>query len=264
MIVGQQSYREILLLLPILSAAVLIRCIRISQPFVDPWSWRQADVAMIAENFYRNGFNILYPQINWAGHHPGYVGTEFPLVPFMASVLYLLFGIHEWIGRSVSLLFYGLSMPLFYRLVKVTYNERSAICATLLYGLIPLSIVSSRSFMPDMASLSLSILAVYLFVLWIKRPTTHSKLFVLAVTATSLAISVKLPALIIGIPFFYIAWQEHGPNTFSRKELWLFAFWSLIWPTAWYCHAYVTSVLYPPHHIFGRGGIEFVSLSRYG
>jgi hypothetical protein len=51
----------------ILCCGVAIRLIGITQPFVDAWSWRQADVAMIADNFYRNGFSILYPQVNWGG-----------------------------------------------------------------------------------------------------------------------------------------------------------------------------------------------------
>jgi len=48
----------------VLSLGVLPRLVKISQPFVDKWSWRQTDVAMIAENFYLHGFNIFYPQIN--------------------------------------------------------------------------------------------------------------------------------------------------------------------------------------------------------
>ena len=73
--------RELAALVGVLSIGIAIRLIHISQPFVDAWSSRQADVAMIARNFYRHGFNILYPQVDWAGTSPGYVGTEFPLVP---------------------------------------------------------------------------------------------------------------------------------------------------------------------------------------
>jgi hypothetical protein len=43
--------RERLLLCAILACGVGIRLFEISQPYVDAWSWRQADVAMIAENF---------------------------------------------------------------------------------------------------------------------------------------------------------------------------------------------------------------------
>jgi hypothetical protein len=77
---------ELFLFLTILVCGLGIRLIAISQPFIDAWSWRQADVATIAENFDRAGFNIFYPQVNWAGNDPGYVGTEFPLEPFIAAL----------------------------------------------------------------------------------------------------------------------------------------------------------------------------------
>ena len=100
------SLREILLLFSVASVAVLIRLVGITQPYIDAWSYKQGTIAIIAENFYRNGFNIFYPQINWAGSAPGYIGTEFPLVPFIASLLYVPFGVHEWVGRFVSLFFF--------------------------------------------------------------------------------------------------------------------------------------------------------------
>src|SRR6266508_6880161 len=163
---GGVARGERLPLLGVLAVGIAIRLIHISQPFDDRWSWRQADVAMIARNFYQHGFNIFYPQVDWAGQAPGYVGTEFPLVPFLASLLYTIVGEHEWVGRSVSVLFYAVSVPFFYLLVHKISNAHSALWAVGIYSLTPLSIFASRSFMPDMASLSLSIVALYLFGTW--------------------------------------------------------------------------------------------------
>src|SRR5919197_4126158 len=118
-----------LLLLTWLACGLGIRLIKVSQPFVDAWSWRQADVAMIAENFYQHGFALLYPQINWAGTAPGYVGTEFPLVPFLAALLYEVFGVQAWVGRAVSVGFFALSVPFFYLLVHQTSHARAALWA---------------------------------------------------------------------------------------------------------------------------------------
>ena len=52
--------QEWALVLALLAVGCLIRLWAVTQPFVDHWSWRQADVAMIAENFYRHGFNIFH------------------------------------------------------------------------------------------------------------------------------------------------------------------------------------------------------------
>src|SRR6266481_9307833 len=84
--------------------AVAARLILVNQPFVDHWSWRQSDVAAIARNYFQGGFHFAYPQIDWAGDQPGYVGTEFPILPFLAALCYKIFGIHEWIGRVQAVL----------------------------------------------------------------------------------------------------------------------------------------------------------------
>jgi len=73
---------------------------------------------MIAENFYRNGFNIFYPQIKWAGkfsrlHRHGIAAAAVPCI-----LAYVPFGVREWVGRATSVLFFSLSLPFFYLLVK--------------------------------------------------------------------------------------------------------------------------------------------------
>jgi Dolichyl-phosphate-mannose-protein mannosyltransferase len=254
--------QEVIWILAVVSAGILIRLIQISQPFVDFWCWRQTDVAMIAENFYSNGFNILYPQVNWGGSNPGYVGTEFQLVPFIAAVVYLIFGVQPWIGRSVSVFFFVLSVPFLYLLVKNTINTRSALFAVVFYTIAPLSIFSSRSFMPDMASLSLSIVAIYLSTEWLARRTDFRLQAALCVT-TALSILVKLPAMVIGVPILYMVLAKYGGQALLQRKLWLYASSSVIVPGLWYAHAYLISVTHYPHHIFGSGLFGIVEASKY-
>lgn len=255
------NHREIFLIFVLIALGILIRIIQIDQPFIDAWTWRQSDVAMIAENFYRHGFNIFYPQIDWAGSSPGYIGTEFPLVPFIASLLYVFFDVHEWIGRSISVLFFAASVSFLYLLVRKISNERSALFAVGIYTLAPLSIFSSRSFMSDMASLSFSIAALYLFAEWLERPIP--KLFIAMTIATSLAILVKLPAIIIGVPLLYMTWEKYRVGFVFRRELWAFAVLSLIFPLTWYSHAHLVSGSYFPYHFTGQGGIKVMGLEFY-
>lgn len=79
--------------------------IHASQPFITSLVAVKAS-AIIFEHFYLHSFDILYPQINWAGNSPGYVGTEFPT---FASSVYLFFDVKDWIGRFDSIIFSGLS-----------------------------------------------------------------------------------------------------------------------------------------------------------
>lgn len=48
-----------LLLLLILFIALLMRGQNITQAFIDAFSWRQASTAMMAENFFKNSWNIF-------------------------------------------------------------------------------------------------------------------------------------------------------------------------------------------------------------
>ena len=50
---------------------LICRLYNLTAPLLDYHSWRQTDTAAIARNFYYNGFNILYPQIDWGGTGPG-------------------------------------------------------------------------------------------------------------------------------------------------------------------------------------------------
>jgi hypothetical protein len=117
--------------------------------------------------------------------------------------------------------------------------------------------------MPDMTALSFSIIALYCFAEWLNR-RTDSKFFIAATATTTLAILVKLPAILIGLPLLYMAWREYGAKFVVKREMWVFAVLSLIFHLAWYSHAYFISVTHFPYHMFGSGGIALESLGGYG
>src|SRR2546423_15439973 len=128
--------------------AIGVRFILINQPYIDNWSWRQSDVAAIARNYFQGGFHFTRPQIDWAGNEPGYVGTEFPILPFSAALCYKIFGVHEWIGRVQALILFGLSLPFFFLLVRRIFGEIAAVWALFFYSFAPLGIMAGRCFMP--------------------------------------------------------------------------------------------------------------------
>jgi 4-amino-4-deoxy-L-arabinose transferase-like glycosyltransferase len=253
---------EIPLLIFMMAVGIALRLIHIDQPYVDAWNWRQADVAMIAENFYRNGFNLFYPQINWAGEMPGYVGTEFPLLPYLAALLYLVVGVEDWIGRLISVLFFGASVPFFYLLVRRLSSERGAFLAVGIYILVPLLLFASRSFMPDTAALSVSIIGIYAFSRWLDNPAS-SRSLVAAIVAITLALLIKISYIIIGLPLLYMAWVRFGPRLVRNGTIWIIVGVTLLVPLAWYTHAYSISVTYPPYHFFGEKGIEILTWGKY-
>src|SRR5713226_3223945 len=241
---------------------VAIRVVRITDPFIDFWSWRQSDVAMIAENFSRNGFHVFFPQINWAGPTPGYVGTEFQLVPLLAALLYRLFGVHEWIGRAVSVAFFAASLPVFFLVVRRLYTARAALAAVSVYIAVPLSIFSSRSFMPDMASLSMALVALYLFTRWLEHDR-HPLVFTGVAVTLALALLVKPFIATVGFALLYLAIGKYGRGWLRATWLWTLATLAVLPSLVWYAHAYYVSISNPPYHFFGSGGVGFGSLKDY-
>ena len=241
--------------------AVAVRVQTISQPFIDSWSWRQSDVAAIARNYLQGGFRFSWPRIDWAGDAPGYVGTEFPILPFMAALCYGLTGVHEWIGRVQSLVFFGLSLPFFFALIRETFGEIEGRWATLFYSFAPLTVMTSRCFMPDMPSLSLSIIGLYYFMQWLR--TDNWPAFAIAAAATSLAVLIKLPSAVIGAPMACAALERLGLRGLRRLALWAFGVIVLAPAIIWYWHAIDIAQRFYPYHFFGEGGIRLMSASWY-
>src|SRR5207248_1176319 len=232
--------------------AVAVRLIGINQPYIDNWSWRQSDVAAIARNYFQGGFHFAHPQIDWAGDQPGYVGTEFPVLPFFAALCYKIFGVHEWVGRVQAVILFAVSLPFFFLLVRKISGETAAVWALFFYSFAPLGVMAGRCFMPDMPSLALSIIGLYFFQRWIEsepdRPI-RSASFIVAAVAVSLSILIKLPSIVIGAPLagMVVAAVSHRrSNSLSgfggrRPPLqWLVAFGiiSLVPAALWYWHAY--------------------------
>jgi len=253
--------------------AVAARLVLINQPYVDHWSWRQSDVAAIAQNFYERGFHFGYPQIDWAGDATGYVGTEFPILPFVAAICYKFAGIHEWIGRSQAVIFFAVSLPFFFLLVRDIFGSTAAVWATFFYAFAPLNIFAGRSFMPDVPSLSLAIIGLYFFLRWIGD--RESDAFYVAAMSISISILMKATSIVIAVPLLYLAVAGIGDpgrreiklvrirDRRSRLQLLLFAALAVLPSVAWYWHAYQIAQRFYPHHLFGAGGVRIESLGWY-
>jgi 4-amino-4-deoxy-L-arabinose transferase-like glycosyltransferase len=262
------------LVLFIVVAALGVRLIGIDQPFIDPWSWRQSDVAAIARNFLENGFHFRRPQIDWAGNKPGYVGTEFPILPFVAALVYRSAGVQEWIGRIQGVLLFVAALPFFFGLVRRIFGEVVAVWATFFYAFAPLSVVASRAFMPDVPSLSLAIIGLYFFLRWVEED--RFRWLVWSAILVSLALLIKLPTAIVGVPLFYLAlraerkdedgdWKIAAPwgGMLARWELWFFGAVALVPSALWYWHAHRIATQFYPFHFFGAGGFRIMNFGWY-
>ncbi len=241
-----------IILIALLIFALILRIYNINAPFLDHHSWRQTDTAAIARNFYLEDRNILYPRIDWRGIGPGYVETEFQLVPFIASLLYSILGVSEWVARLIPIMFSLCSVILIFYLAKLYYNKKVAIFSTIFFVISPLNIFFSRAFMPESAMLFFSIASIYFFSRFLEDESW--KYFCLATISTAFAFLVKIPTLYLLLPLGYLAYTKYGLRGITNYKLHLFLVLSLTPAILWYYHAHVNLSKYASFGIwqFGR------------
>ncbi|MBN1284046.1 MAG: glycosyltransferase family 39 protein [Anaerolineae bacterium] len=227
--------RRIVALLIVLGLLIRLPLVFAPLTYSNSDDWRQADTASIARNFYENGFNLLYPQINWGGSGPGYVETEFQLYPFLTALLYLVFGEQVWLGRLVSLLFMGLTSAMFYRLARRTTSPQVALWALFFFVIAPLGVRYGVAYMPEATVFFFYIAALYLFRRWLDDDET--RFLWLAGASTALAILVKPTAIHIGLIFLLQLIERHRLRFLSNWRLWAFGAVSLLPGVLWYLHA---------------------------
>jgi hypothetical protein len=255
---GLRAYlisRNILLLGGILVVGALLRFNKVTQPFTDALSWRQVSDAMMASNFYHRSWNIFYPQVNWTGPSPGYQGREFQTVTYIAALLYIVAGEHDWIGRSVAVLFGLWGIFALYQLVRRVWDEERALLAAAVLALLPGSILFDHSFLPDPAMVALMTTSVWMLVAYLQ--TERLSLLLLFGLTGAWGLLTKLPGLIVAVAMIYatltILRAREKLNQRKLAAIGIVAILSLLPAMAYYLWALHLGHTYPPYHIAGEG-----------
>ncbi len=229
----------------IILLALAVRLVAINAPYTSVHWIKQLQIAPIANNFYEHGYNILWPETDYSADRPGLIEIEFQLVTFLTALLYPIFGVHEWVGRAVTILFSLGSMVLLYALLRRYLGDRPAAFGLLFFAFAPSNWYFSRVLMSEPLMIFFSIALVYWFSLWLgvpesepaPRPAAHY--FMLALLCGALAFLVKLPALLLVLPLLFIAYQRYGWRLFRQPLLYLFAVLAILPAAAYYYHAKV-------------------------
>lgn len=122
----------------------------IHNPILDHPGWRQGDTASIAKNFANLQYNVLYPQTSYNGPPPNYVELELQIVPIVAATFYKIVGVHEVIGRLVTIAFSLGTIALLAFFGRWLFASALAgLLAALFYAIMPGSVYYGRTFTPD-------------------------------------------------------------------------------------------------------------------
>ena len=251
---GSSGMRFDPVLLAVVVLGLAVRLVDVDKPFLDLQTWRQADTAAIARNYYEEGFDFFHPRVDWRGDTPGYVEMEFPLYNYLVACGYwLVGGVHEWVGHLLSALFSAATIALVYALASTLYGMTAARIAAFAFAVNPLDVFYGRAIMPDAPMLFFSVGAVLLFMRWTESQRAAS--YAAAAVFTALAFLVKIPTLYLGLPLLFLAWQRFGTTTFRRPALWAFALLTLVPTLLWYHHGF---------RLFEQTHLTYGIWNRYG
>ncbi|KPQ37765.1 MAG: 4-amino-4-deoxy-L-arabinose transferase and related glycosyltransferases of PMT family [Phormidesmis priestleyi Ana] len=261
--------------------ALVPRVYHLDAPVIGVHSWRQADTAAIARNFYETmlahpGLSELwrfaYPQVDWGGG--GYAETEFPLYPALVSLLYRLFGPHEVYARGLSVVFSVVGLYFLYRLVTLCFDRTVAFWSALFYAILPLSVFYGRTIQPESLVIMSSLGGLYYFWRWLagvrlagvnqeqeenrdreRQSLTPLRFFgngqnlFFSGIFVAIALLLKvLPMVYVGLPLLFLAAIKFRFKIFWQWQLWLYALGILGVTALWYMHA---------HNIFLASGLTF-------
>lgn len=204
----------------ILIFGFLLRLYKIDNPIADWHSWRQADTAAVARNFYQEGFNPLYPKYDDMSavaedslQNPNrYRFVEFPIYNSIVYFAYLLNGgVKESLARLVSV-FISLGSTIFlFLIVKKYWGNFSALLSAAIFTLLPFNIYFSRVILPE-PTLVFFCLGMFFFTdLWIWQ--NKHKFFLLSAIFTAGAFLIKPTAIFYLLPLFYVYLQK-------EKKIW--------------------------------------------
>ncbi len=230
---------------------LISRLINLNVPIVGIHSWRQADTAAMARHFAIQGTPIWLPQIDWSGAGKGFVESEFPLYPYILAQIYRIFGVHEWLGRSLSVIFSILTIIILIKIGTTIFDHSSGWWGGLFFSFMPLSIYYGRTLQAEALLLLVSILSIERLLNW-----TKYKKFIDLITSWicfSIACLIKvLPLVWLGIPLLFILSNSHNlfsssTNKIRPKRLFgkcisripiLFFSGSILLMIIWYGHSY--------------------------
>ncbi|MCF6284063.1 MAG: glycosyltransferase family 39 protein [Candidatus Hydrogenedentes bacterium] len=238
--------------------AALCRLYHITKPPIDFANWRETITLMLARNFLREGMNPFHPSVDLRTTSEvaaqGIVGgTEFPFVPFPTAALYALFGMHDWVGRVMPLLYALAGLCFFYGFVRRWGGSTTALVSTLLLSVSPMHLYFGRVHMPESFVFAASFATLYYYDRWLE--SEKRGLFWAAVVASALMLLGKPQLGVMAVPMALLTAQRWGWRMFTRREFYLFALLTALPFLAYFCYSYLwiiprTGLSFASHEVF--------------
>lgn len=193
----------------------VVRLYKIDNPIADWHSWRQADTAAVARNFFQDGYNPFLPKyddMSGVAEHPvpnpgRYRFVEFPIYNSIVYFAYLLnSGVDEKLARLINVFFSLGSIFFIFFIAKKYFGNLTAFLSSLLFAILPYNIYFSRVILPEPSLIFFCLGMFYFTDCWIQKNTT--KLYSLSLIFTLFAFLTKPTAVFYLLPLVYSYYQK--------------------------------------------------------
>lgn len=186
--------------------AIAFRWVYIDLPLAEAHRWRTITNADIARNFYEQSMNIFQPRVSWGGPGPAFVGMEFPLLQWLAALLFHVSSNITLVCRGVTLLFSVGAVWATYGLGARLFGRPAGRAAAFLLAVSPSFVFFGRTFISDVPMVFFSVAALWSFVTYMDTGRRSAAWWGTACAA--LACLVKIPAVVVFVPIVWCAWTS--------------------------------------------------------
>jgi hypothetical protein len=232
------------------AAYLFLHADRIAAPPLGRDGWRESDVLMVGRNFCREDGSLFYPRIDQRGDGPGITGMEFPLLNYLEGKLACAGANQVAVGRGISLAFALAAIASIYLLTRTHRRGSAALLAASAFAFSPLVYYYGASLQPDLPSLSLALLALVVLERSLSRETRWG-LYFLSAGAMALAILIKLPAIVFGLPAAMLVLERRSWRGPHRWQYLAYLPIAVLPGLLWYWHA---------RHLQEQFGIDYFYL----
>jgi Dolichyl-phosphate-mannose-protein mannosyltransferase len=213
---------------------VAVRFISVVRPLNQP-SWREGDLIAMARGFTRESLNPFFPRIAWRGTTSGITESEFPLVSWITSIIWRLFGEHNVIIRAVPFLAGMATLVVFGRFAVTRLGRRAGWLATAVVAVNPLTVFTSVSAQSDAVMLLGAVVAVTATWNWQHREPGDVRRTDQLMVAAGLALAglMKLTGLHVGLVVAGIIVSRQGWRGLLRRSTVVAGAVGALIPLAW-------------------------------
>lgn len=201
----------------------------------------QVDRASIALNYFQESNNFFEPRVMESRAFQGITGLEFPIIQYVVAFLYKIFGFHDFIYRIVVGIISMAGLWAVWNILgQITQKPSHRVLLWLLWASSPIFVFYQWNFLPDVPSLSLSMMGWWYFIQAFngKLPSTNFLKSNIVLLFAGLLKITLLSNWIIMLIIVLFGVQLKLQKTQLSKNLWAFIL-PIIFVPSWYFYAHL-------------------------